>query len=573
MKRDEEQRIEPMVRRQAVQGQGTLEIHRLGPHPVIQQFLERLEVPRILDKHIHSNRTGTLSHGGAIGVLIHNILVSRDPLYRLPEWVEQLDAEGLGLTIEQKQAVNDDRMGRALEQLAKYGGRGVFFELALRSIEQFKLETSRVHFDTTSISFQGEYQASKKSPRICKGHSKDHRPDLKQLVFGLNVTSDGAVPLSHQVYSGNQTDDTVHRDNLDALRDLLDRDDFVYVADSKLCTRDNLKHIVDFGGKFVTVMPRIWKQSSDFRERLRKKAARWRTILTVESSRHGAGLETYSTCRGPTKTEDGFRIIWIKSSQKARSDREAREKRLEKAIAALKDLSGRINRRNLKTQKQIRAAIDGILKRYNCEDFVRVTLTPTVITQYKRTRLGRPSPGDPKVRVSKTEYSLEVSRDAVRIRKERNTDGVYPLVTNLSSKYGAARVVQVYRYQPYLEQRFQNLKSRYSVAPVYLKSPKRIVGFLHACFLALMVSALIERELRRRMVEEKVESLPIYPEERQCRAPTSPRLFELFGQVDWFRTYAGDHEAIFPANLSPLQLEVLRLLRVPKKLYGHQASD
>ena len=83
-----------------------------------------------------------------------------------------------------------------------------------------------------------------------------------------------------------------------------------------------------------------------------------------------------------------------------------------------------------------------------------------------------------------------------------------------------------------------------------------------------MVGALIERELRQRMKEEDIQSLPIYPEERECRAPTSPRIFELFGQVDWFRTVAGGAEVLYPIELSELQREVLRLLRVPQSAYA-----
>lgn len=213
-------------------GKQILEVHRLGPHPLIEHLLQRLDLARILDKHIHSNREGKLSHGRAICVLVHNILVARDPLYRLSEWMEPIEPRALALTQEQKLAINDDRMARALDQLAEYGGRGVFFELALRSIELFGLKTDRVHFDTTSVTFSGEYKGSgaAQEAKITRGHNKDGRPNLKQLVFGLNVTSDGAVPLSHGVFSGNRNDDTLHRDNVDGLRDLLDKDDFIYVA-------------------------------------------------------------------------------------------------------------------------------------------------------------------------------------------------------------------------------------------------------------------------------------------------------------------------------------------------------
>lgn len=58
-------------------GKQTLEVHRLGAHPLIEHFLDRLGVARILDKHIHSNRDGKLTHGRAICVLVHNVLIAR----------------------------------------------------------------------------------------------------------------------------------------------------------------------------------------------------------------------------------------------------------------------------------------------------------------------------------------------------------------------------------------------------------------------------------------------------------------------------------------------------------------
>lgn len=576
MKKHEEKSLNVSNRRRAIKGRSTLEIHRLGPHPIIQHFLERLDVARILDKHIHSNRTGILSHGTAICVLVHNVLVSQDPLYRLKEWVAQLDAPALGIAPDKKDVINDDRMGRALDQLAEYGGRGVFFQLALRMIKLFRLETSRIHFDTTSFSFTGQYNSSNESPRICHGKSKRRRPDLKQLVFGLNVTSDGAVPISHKVYSGNQTDDTLHRDNLDALRDLLARDDIVYVADCKLCTKDNLKHIQDFGGQFVTVMPRTRKEDADFREKIRYKAARWRTILTVENPKKAGETETYSTCNSDAKTDDGFRIVWIKSSAKVVLDRKKRENQLEKAKAALNDLNGRLNQRYLKTRKQIKNAIAKILKQYQCEEILNVTINSKVVTQYKRVRSGRLKKGvpqKPKKTKSKTVYDIEFKPKTVRLRQERNTDGIFPLVTNIPKKSGAREVLQIYRYQPYIERRFQNLKTEYSVEPACLKTPKRIVGFIHVCFIALMVGALIEREIRQRMAEEDIESIPVYPEARECRAPTSPRLFDLFNHVEWFRTIAGETEVSYPVELSDMQREVLRLLGVPKNGYAIPATE
>jgi transposase len=288
----------------------------------------------------------------------------------------------------------------------------------------------------------------------------------------------------------------------------------------------------------------------------------------VEVQGGGGRVETYAITVGPEKTEDGFRLLWIRSSAKAAEDRSGQQKRLEKAKAALRDLREGLNKRQLKTQKQILHAVRKILKEHRCEESLRVKLSWKVLTTTKRLRPGRPKAGDPRQWVSDTIYDFEVAEEAVRLRQEGNTDGVFSLVTNIPARDAKpVEILQMYRYQPHLERRFQNLKTEYAVAPVYLKKPERVVGLLHVYFLALTVGALLEREIRRRMKKEGIEALPIYPEERECQAPTSPRIFELFGQVDWFRHLAGDASAVFPVSLSDLQEQVLRLLGVPRTAY------
>ena len=69
---------------------------------------------------------------------------------------------------------------------------------------------------------------------------KDFRPECKQIVFGLNITSDGHVPLSYKLFDGNSTDDVTHIPNWNALRSLLEKEDFIYVADCKLYSQKNL---------------------------------------------------------------------------------------------------------------------------------------------------------------------------------------------------------------------------------------------------------------------------------------------------------------------------------------------
>ena len=93
------------------------------------------------------------------------------------------------------------------------------------------------------------------TPAITYGHSKDHRPDLKQLLYILTVTEDGGVPVYFTTRSGNTTDDQTHQETWKMLRELVGRADFLYVADCKLATMDNMRYIDRQGGRFMSVLP------------------------------------------------------------------------------------------------------------------------------------------------------------------------------------------------------------------------------------------------------------------------------------------------------------------------------
>ena len=70
------------------------------------------------------------------------------------------------------------------------------------------------------------------------------------------MSADGAVPVHCKTYDGNVTDDQIHIETWDFLYQLVGHADFLYVADCKLCTRDNMSHIAGRRGRFLTVLPR-----------------------------------------------------------------------------------------------------------------------------------------------------------------------------------------------------------------------------------------------------------------------------------------------------------------------------
>ena len=541
----------------------------LGAHPIIEHFIETLRIREILGSVLPTDRRMKLDDAKALALLIHNILTSPNPLYEMEDWLKPLDAEKVGLRPEQTRWIQDDRIGRALAKFYHSRHKDVFFRLALRAIKVFDLDCGRIHHDTTSVTFAGKYGGWSASEQLAFGKNKDHRPDLKQLVLGLNVTADGAVPISHRIYDGNQTDDRLHPANHRALQKLLGRADFIYVADCKLATKENLEKLSAWHGRFVSVMPRSWKEDASFRARVRQGKIQWKPLLSRRNNRHpDSKRDRYYVAQGHYQTSSGYRLHWIRSTQKGEQDAATRTRRIERALEALRSIQTKLNAYKLKTRKQIQQRVEKILREHHCESVIRYEIHAT--RQYERVyhQKGRPRKDSPYTISWKQIFSLAFWVDKDAVREEEKTDGVFPLITNLDAEaYPAKKVLEIYKFQPFLEKRHMQLKTYQEIAPVYLKKAERVVAFLHVHVMALMVGSLIERRLRQAMRKERLPSLPIYPEGRPCASPTIFDIVRLFQNVERYEVTSGDEILIFPAELSEIQKELLRLLNINLAAY------
>jgi transposase len=480
-----------------------------------------------------------------------------------------LDAEKVGLRPEEVKYIQDDRIGRGLARFYHSRHKDVFFRLALRAIKIFELDCSRIHHDTTTVTFAGKYPGWSVQELLTHGINKDHRPDLKQLVLGLSVTGDGAVPIWHRIYDGNQTDDRLHPANHKALQKLLERVDFIYVADCKLATEENLRKISAWNGRFVSVMPRTWKADEQFRKRVRRGEIQWKHILSRRNNRKpDSKLDRYYVAQGDYTTSHGYRLHWIRSTQKAEQDVETRNRRIHRALAELRKIEPKLNTYNLKRRKQIVQRIDGILQKEQCETLIKYEIHATRQYKHAYEKKGRPTKETPKKITWKHMYSISFGVDKEAMSNEEKTDGVFPLITNLDPEtHSAKQVLEIYKFQPFLEKRFSQIKTYQEIAPVYLKNAERVVAFLHVHVMALMVAALIERTIRLAMKQKGINSLPIYPENRPCKSPTMFDVVRLFRNVERYEVTTGDDTIVFPAELTKTQKEVLTLLEVPIAAY------
>jgi len=531
--------------------------------PLVKYYMDELGLARLFDKYV-PNKGMDIAPAQVLSMMVMNIMVSATPLYRVEDWLhDYLD----GVTEGRFEAAkyNDDRLGRNLD-LAFDADRASFVaELSANAIVVHRLETQEIHNDSTSVTFIGAYDGEDpKTVKITHGYNKDHRPDCKQIVFGLNISGDGHVPLSYQLYDGNQADVTTHIPNWDQLREMLGKEDFIYVADSKLCSYENLLTIAENGGLFITVIPRNFREVKGFLERVREgEEIQWQYEHEVPDSRKKGRTQHYRIHVGE-RMEEGYRILWIHSEAKERLERNSRERRIVKAEAALETLSSGLNQRLLKTRAQIEGAVKKATQ--GAGPYLSVTIHEERTTERVQVGPGRPGANTRYEEKEKIHYRLEWTRDESEIRKAQRSDGFFPLVDNTS--LAPVEVLRTYKNQPYLEKRFNTHKSVLEVAPVFLKTPQRIEAMMFLYFIALMLVSLIERRIRLEMQEREIDSLPMRPAGMHTKKPTWRTIVDSFHGVH-LATIEQSGKIIHTAlkGLSALRRRILALLKVPITTY------
>jgi transposase len=550
----------------------TFNPRRVGALPILDRFLRRLRIGEaVCDRLPREDRRWRVSNTAALLLLAKNLLVSREPLYGVGEWAARHEPSWLGLSESQLAALNDDRVGRALDRLFDADVPTLVLGVAAHAVREFDVDLAELHNDSTTVTFHGDYDSAAQErtlrgrfrAAITWGHNKDHRPDLKQLLYILTVTGDGAIPVQFRVQSGNTTDDRSHRETWDFLRKLTGTADFLYVADCKLATTENMAYLHKNGGRFVTVLPRTRAEDAAFRATVQAGEVGWRQVH-VKRDEQDTILDEFSIASTPMQTVEGYRLVWYHSTLKAECDAASRLKRLERVVARLDELRKKLAspRTRYRARAQVSEAVEAIVRECEVAGWVTVEVKETTRETYRQERRGRPGEKTRYKKQERTRFEIEHRVALERLDAEARCDGVFPLVSN-DLTMTERELLLTYKHQPAIERRFEQLKTDFVVAPVYLKEASRIQALLCVYFVVLLVEALLERELRRAMERSDDEDLPLYPESRPCRRPTARKLIDLFEDVQRHTlTSPAGPPVVFTTELTGLQRKVLRLLEM-----------
>jgi len=550
----------------------SLEERRIGALPIVNAFMERLGLRDLLDNYVVADPRASLAPSAPLLVLLRSLVVERAPVYKIAEWVASRPEALLGLRPGGIAALNDDRAGRALDALFRADRASMLTALMTKAIEVFAISLDELHNDATTLHMQGEYSSSvgdsPRAPRVRFGHAKE-RPDLAQLVYLLTVSADGNVPITYRLANGNTSEDPTHIATWGSCCVLAGTTTFLYVADAKLCNRSAMGHIDKHHGRFLCVMPATRAEVGEFRRFIARNTVEWTEVACRAGKKKGDPDEVIYATPAPSPSVEGYRICWFRSTTKEADDAAKRHRAIEAARVALEELCEKLSgpRCRLKDEASVKAAANAAIEAAGASRWVTAEISTTTLVRHRQQRRGRPGPNTAYVRIEEQRYHVRaVVMDDV-VRDDACFDGCWPTMTN-DKNLTAAELLGAMKRQPGVEGRHHVLKHVVGFLPVYLKSNERIDAFAFLGYVAVLVHALIERELRSAMRHATIAALPLYPESRDCKAPTAARVIEIFEPLYAHELrVGGEVVASFHPALSELHRQVLELLNVPAAAY------
>jgi len=541
--------------------------------PIVSAYARTLGLVEEVDRLCGPKRG--VSDGQMVLALVLDALSGRSPLFRLPQAFAKLDTELLLGEAISPERLNDDAVGRALDRIFEVGTGKVLSAVALRAVKLFDLDTTHVHHDTTSHSVYGDYdlygeEALDQPFVITFGFSKDHRPDLKQLVHSL-LCVDAGIPIYSQCESGNLSDKVVNRNLIPTMVERmaeLGQDNFLYVADSALITPDNLALMDDWksGFRFVSRLPASYKECGKAVAKGVRQDS-WQDLGTLSDEpstpkrkpAHYHGFETMVDLYG----------VWYRALV-VHSDAydERRTKRLERTLEQSRAEAERIAIEQEKIEyaclPDAQAAVLRLPRGRFHELVGQIEEAPVYAS-------GRPK-ADGTRKIKRTTYRLKISlkprEEAIsRTRKEA---GCFVLVTNEpeepSGGLNSKELLRAYHDQHSVEQNFGFLKDPVIVNALFLKSPRRIEALGLILVLALMIWRLMERTMRVSLKESNAKVVGW--NNRQTSRPTSFMMTTKFVSVIVIRTA----ERRFLAEpLDPIQERYLQILGLSEAIFTNPA--
>jgi len=493
----------------------------------------------------------------------------------MPEFYADKDVEkliGKGISADH---INEFCLGRTLDKIYEAGAKKLYASIALAVLDIEKIEIKSIHWDTTSKSFQGEYNvladpAKEQNPiEITYGYSKDKRNDLKQMKFGLGVTRD-KIPLMADVLSGNDDDKTWNGDVIKTVKEWLtfvDPAQVIHVADSALVTKDNLLSIDDDTYKFISRLPATFKIERELVQKAVSNPDGWNEIGKLTNKDGAASYKTQ--CFFEELEGRRYRFVVCYSDHLDERKHKTIDKEIEDEV---KNIVGQVKKQIIKDgyycEADAKSAAEKFIAQADCKYHLLEYSISAEERDKKRASRGRPKKSDDKE--TETFYTVEIRtvKNQEAIDRKKEEAGIFVLISNVldEQRLSDREVLDEYKQQNSVESTFRILKDPYYVEEIFLKKPERVEAFGYIMVVAVMLLNIIERRIRKNL--EKEEEGVALQGRRITLTPTGTAILDVFEYVKVLAVPVGDSfRRVIPEGLTDNQKRILKLCEVPENIY------
>lgn len=531
---------------------------------LVAGVIDELGLVELTDELLPRHAQNCISSGQVVKAMILNCFgFLSAPLYLFSEFFERKPiAHLLGEGIEASY-LNDDRLGRVLDGLFEFGTTMFFLKASQQGVQRYGVETTQLHLDSSSFSVDGDYrrpdaasvvgpsgatetEADIQTIQICRGYSRDQRPDLKQYMVNLICSRDGGVPLWLQVADGNQSDAQAFGGVMCEFAKQWDPG-ALFVIDAAFYSEPNLQQVASL--KWLSRVP----QTLSLAKALIQQP-------TAELTPADCTLQDYQLWE-VAQTYGGIAQRWILiESQTRKADQALWQKELQ-------TLERRLNRQLKQLTKQVFAcrpdACEALLQ---FQDQLEKHQLVQVSIETVRTK--RP-PGQPRHQKHKT--AIEGYRIKATLACKADTEAAFCrqrsrfiLATNLLdvAQWPAQKLLQEYKQQQKVERGFRFLKDPlFFTSSVFVKKPERVEALALIMALTLLVYTLAERKLRQTLQQQ--EQTVLDQRKRPTSTPTFRWILQKFHDIHLV-TLNGLQQV---TNLSPERQLIIRLLGPPTCRY------
>lgn len=467
-------------------------IKRLDHLGIVAGIIHELKLIEDADKLLDASKHNNVTPGEAVAAMILNGLgFTSRPTTLTPQFFNTKPLDILIRPGLSEEDLNRHKLGRVLDSIAAYGCEKFFNTIALQICKEEKIDLSKIHGDTTSFEVEGDYKNQEETAtvKITHGYSKAKRPDLKQIVFELCVSSDGGVPFVLRPWSGNKADNAIFNERVKALQQAAaaSSSGITYIGDSKLYTSDNLKALGPL--YFTSRVPASIALEGVYIDRS-ITCGDW-TIINEKYKYQSFDLEHY-----------GVKQRWIvhhSVEAEARAKETVAKKLLKDEEQLKKDLK-HLQNDKFACAKDASAGLDAIKKKYKYHEII----CESIVSVEKYDIPGRPTNQS---RLVLSHCSIIASYKVVEktVAHDIEHRSCFVLATNTpEEQLASGDVKHQYKDQDFVEKGFAFLKTpEFFTDAFYIKSVDRIQAMLVIMTLSLLIYTVAQRRMRRHLESAK----------------------------------------------------------------------